>query len=157
MKYSVYYLLLIASIVGAGLPSCTTIIDDLPGVYALDILQGNVIDQDMIDQLRPKMTKRQVLHIMGNPMLVDVFHPNRWNYIYITMLDGVRVQKEVLLFFNDDELIALKGDFQPSTLAVTKPSNKITLILPKRDLDRTWWGKIKRSMADKNPISTDNK
>ena len=53
-----------------------------PGVYKIDIQQGNVVTQDMIDQLRPGMTRRQVRFIMGNPLLVDTFHANRWDYLY---------------------------------------------------------------------------
>lgn len=40
-----------------------------PGVYKIDIQQGNVVTQDMIDQLRPGMTRRQVRFIMGNPLI----------------------------------------------------------------------------------------
>src|SRR5690606_17744119 len=53
-----------------------------PGVYKIDIQQGNVVTQDMINQLRPGMTRRQVRFIMGNPMITDTFHPNRWDYLY---------------------------------------------------------------------------
>ena len=38
-----------------------------PGVYKISITQGNIITQDMIDQLRPGMTKRQVVFVMGTP------------------------------------------------------------------------------------------
>jgi len=53
-----------------------------PGVYKIDIQQGNVVTQDMIDQLRPGMTRRQVRFIMGNPLLTDTFHADRWDYLY---------------------------------------------------------------------------
>ena len=45
-----------------------------PGVYKIDIQQGNVVTQDMIDQLRPGMTRRQVRFIMGNPLTVSYTH-----------------------------------------------------------------------------------
>jgi outer membrane protein assembly factor BamE len=48
-----------------SLTACETILSNLPGVYTIDIEQGNMIDQAMVDQLRPNMTKRQVLYIMG--------------------------------------------------------------------------------------------
>jgi outer membrane protein assembly factor BamE len=37
----------------AALAGCS-----FPGVYKIDIQQGNVVTQDMIDQLRPGMTQR---------------------------------------------------------------------------------------------------
>lgn len=94
----------------AALAGCS-----FPGVYKIDIQQGNVVTQDMIDQLRPGMTRRQVRFIMGNPLIVDTFHANRWDYLYSIQPGGGRRQQErVSLFFNDsDQLAGLNGDFMP--------------------------------------------
>ncbi|MDF3935078.1 outer membrane protein assembly factor BamE [Pseudomonas citronellolis] len=94
----------------AALAGCS-----FPGVYKIDIQQGNVVTQDMIDQLKPGMTRRQVRFIMGNPLIVDTFHPERWDYLYsIQPGGGQRQQERVSLQFNkDDQLIGLNGDFRP--------------------------------------------
>jgi len=86
-----------------------------PGVYKIDIQQGNVVTQDMIDQLRPGMTRRQVRFIMGNPLLVDTFHANRWDYLYsLQPGGGERQQERMSIFFNgNDQLVSLSGDFMP--------------------------------------------
>lgn len=86
-----------------------------PGVYKIDIQQGNVVTQDMIDQLRPGMTRRQVRFIMGNPLITDTFHPNRWDYLYsIQPGGGERLQERVSLNFDsNDQLVGLAGDFMP--------------------------------------------
>ena len=86
-----------------------------PGVYKIDIQQGNVVTQDMIDQLRPGMTRRQVRFIMGNPLLTDTFHANRWDYLYSMQPGGrQRLQERVSLSFDDnDQLAGLAGDFLP--------------------------------------------
>ncbi|SFP79092.1 outer membrane protein assembly factor BamE [Pseudomonas borbori] len=86
-----------------------------PGVYKIDVQQGNVVTQDMIDQLRPGMTRSQVRFIMGNPLLTDTFHANRWDYLYsIQPGGGKRLQERVSLVFNDnDQLAGLSGDFMP--------------------------------------------
>ena len=79
-----------------------------PGVYKIDIQQGNVVTQDMIDQLRPGMTRRQVRFIMGNPLLTDTFHANRWDYLYsIQPGGGERLQERVSVIFdgNDPEAV----------------------------------------------------
>ncbi len=126
--------------------------NNLPGVYSLEIQQGNIVNQEMIDQLRPNMTKRQVLYIMGSPMLVDVFHQKRWDYLYSTQPGGeARRQKRLSLFFDGDKLIGVQGDFRPSTLAVVRKSNESTVELPKRNLDNTLWGKMTRLMKDEPP------
>ena len=81
----------------------------------IDIQQGNVVTQDMIDQLQPGMTRRQVRFIMGNPLLVDTFHANRWDYLYsIQPGGGERQQERMSVFFNEnDQLASLSGDFMP--------------------------------------------
>jgi len=115
----------------------------IPGVYTIDIQQGNIIDQAMIDQLRPGMNKRQVLYIMGSPMLDDVFHKNRWDYLYSDQSDGEdRVQKQISLFFENDQIVGIQGDFRPSAVPVIKTSGETTVDVPKRDLEKTLWEKI---------------
>ncbi|MNJ21862.1 Outer membrane protein assembly factor BamE precursor [compost metagenome] len=86
-----------------------------PGVYKIDIQQGNVVTQDMIDQLRPGMTRRQVRFIMGNPLIQDTFHTNRWDYLYsLQPGGGQRQQERMSIFFNEsDQLVSLSGDFMP--------------------------------------------
>ncbi len=125
------------------LVSCTTILTNLPGVYTVDVQQGNMIDQAMIDQLRPGMNKRQVLYIMGSPMLVDFFHQKRWDYLYSAQIDGGdRKQKRASLLFDNDQLLGVQGDFRPSSIPIIKRSDETTVDVPKRDLDKTLWEKI---------------
>lgn len=86
-----------------------------PGVHKIDIQQGNVITQDMVDQLRPGMTTRQVRFIMGTPLITDTFHSNRWDYLYsIQTGGGIRHQERISLVFDDNQqLLGLAGDFIP--------------------------------------------
>jgi outer membrane protein assembly factor BamE len=140
MRKSLYYLSLLTSLT---LVSCSTILNHLPGVYSLEIQQGNIIDQAMIDQLRPGMSKRQVVFIMGSPMMDDVFHKNRWDYIYSNQPSGEdRVQKQVSLFFENDQIVGIQGDLRPGEVPVLKTSGETTVDVPKRDLDKTLWEKI---------------
>jgi outer membrane protein assembly factor BamE len=132
-----------------SLTACETILSNLPGVYTIDIEQGNMIDQTMIDQLRPNMTKRQVLYIMGSPMLTDTFHEQRWDYLHSEQPGGEdRMQKRISLYFNGDSLAGVQGDFRPSALPVIKPSTEQTVDVPKRDLDTTMWEKITGLFSD---------
>ena len=86
-----------------------------PGVYKIDIQQGNVVTQDMIDQLKPGMTRRQVRFIMGNPLISDTFHTDRWDYLYSMQPGGSQRQQEriSLSFDTNDQLVGLAGDFMP--------------------------------------------
>ncbi|TLX54924.1 outer membrane protein assembly factor BamE [Stutzerimonas nosocomialis] len=105
--------LLLTSLTFAGLVALAGC--SFPGVYKVDIQQGNVVTQDMIDQLRPGMTRRQVRFIMGNPLITDTFHANRWDYVYSIQPGGSRRQQErmSLIFSDNDQLIGLSGDFVP--------------------------------------------
>jgi outer membrane protein assembly factor BamE len=128
---------------GLTMTSCSMILNNLPGVYTVDVQQGNIVDQSMVDQLRPGMNKRQVLYIMGSPMLKDVFHENHWEYLYSNQPGGeARQQKRITLYFEDDKVVGLQGDFKPSKLPVLKPSPDATVDVPKRNLDDSLWGTL---------------
>ncbi len=88
----------------------------VPGIYRADIHQGNIIEQEMINRLKPGMNKRQVRHIMGSPLLIDTFHQERWDYFYSLKQDGeLRERKRISLFFTGEKLARLEGDLVPQT------------------------------------------
>ena len=89
---------------------------DFPGVYKMSIPQGNIITQDMVDQLRLGMTKRQVTFVMGTPLIRDPYHQDRWDYIYSFQPGGgERGQERIAVFFDNNQLVRFSGDFSPST------------------------------------------
>ena len=53
-----------------------------PYTYKIDVQQGNVLTQDMVAQLKPGQTREQVRFILGTPLLADIFHQQRWDYVY---------------------------------------------------------------------------
>ena len=103
----------------AVLISCNNIGSmDFPGVYKIGISQGNIITQEMIDQLRPGMTKRQVNFVMGTPLVRDPYHQDRWDYVYSYQPGGgERGQERLSVFFIDDQLVNFTGDFIPTTVS----------------------------------------
>jgi outer membrane protein assembly factor BamE len=91
----------------------------LPRVHKLTVQQGNVITQDMIDKLKPGMTRAQVAFIMGEPVFRNSFNDNRWDYVYSIELPGVfSSQQMVSLYFVDDVLAYFTGDLAPSSQTV---------------------------------------
>jgi len=93
-----------------SLTGCST--DKIPGVYRIDIQQGNDITQEMLNKLQPGMTKNQVIYVMGNPLLIDTFHDNRWDYLFSFQPgNGEREQRRITLYFDDKELLDhVEGD-----------------------------------------------
>jgi outer membrane protein assembly factor BamE len=88
-----------------------------PLLHKIDIQQGNVVDQEMLDQLKPKMNKKQVKFIMGTPVLIDPFHNERWEYIYSFQEGGtVREQRHITLHFENDKLAFISGDIEISNI-----------------------------------------
>ena len=50
--------------------------------YRMEIQQGNLFDQNTLDQVKVGMTKKQVRFLLGTPLVNDPFHANRWDYFY---------------------------------------------------------------------------
>ena len=73
-------------------------------LYKIDVQQGNVVTEEMVEKLRPDMTKSQVRFVMGSPLIVDPFRKNRWDYAYIQRLKGdLEEQKKLTIFFNEED------------------------------------------------------
>ncbi len=68
------------------LSACSSL--EFPGVYKLTIQQGNIVSQEMVDRLKPGMTRSQVQFVLGNPVLADSFERNRWSYVYTIDIPG---------------------------------------------------------------------
>lgn len=119
--------ILIASLAAAALSlgACSSIpTPQFPGVYKIPITQGNIITQEMIDQLEPGMTRRQVNYVMGTPLVRDPYHQNRWDYVYNYQPGGgQRGQERVTLYFENDQLVRMEGDFRPSEDSAWMQSN----------------------------------
>lgn len=81
-----------------------------PILYKIDVQQGNVITEEMLDKLKPGMTKSQVLFVLGSPLIVDTFRDNRWDYVYIFREKGNLVeQKRLTVFFENDKIVHIEN------------------------------------------------
>src|SRR5207237_4025407 len=67
--------------------------------YKPEIQQGNYVSQEMISQVKPGMSRDQVRFILGTPLLTDIFHSDRWDYVYWREAqNGKREERRVALF-----------------------------------------------------------
>jgi outer membrane protein assembly factor BamE len=77
-------------------------------IYKVDIQQGNVIDPKKLEQLKIGMNKKQVVFLIGNPLLTDPFHNNRWDYIHAIKPGGEKLSRKVLtLYFEGNKLVKI--------------------------------------------------
>jgi outer membrane protein assembly factor BamE len=98
----------------AGLIGCGSNIG-FPGVYRINVEQGNVVTEEMVEQLRPGLNRRQVRYIMGTPLIEDSFHEDRWDYRYM-LRNGNQMLSEtqLTLWFEGDELVRVEGPDAPN-------------------------------------------
>ena len=83
-------------------------------IYKVDVQQGNLFDKETVDSLKPGMTKRQVLLVMGSPAVISPFDQNRWDYVS-TIRRGRNSMdsKDLTLYFENDALVKIDGDYFP--------------------------------------------
>ncbi len=86
-----------------------------PGVYKINVEQGNLVDKEMVDQLEPGMSRRQVQFILGTPLVEDTFDQARWDYPYvISHGDDVIRKARMAVYFDGDSLVDVTGDYRPA-------------------------------------------
>jgi len=106
-------------------------LNKLPFVYQMTIQQGNIITEDMVDRLEPGMTRSQVRYLLGTPMLVDIFHQDRWFYTY-TIRRGHKdmVKKPLAVYFDGDVMTRVEGFTTPNPARLEKedPVEKIVTV-----------------------------
>ena len=91
--------------------------------YRVDVRQGNFVSQDMVARLKPGMTRDQVRFVLGSPLVADVFHNDRWDYIYrFQPGKGPIQQRRLIVHFESDKLTRVGGDVVAETDAAAADS-----------------------------------
>ena len=103
--------LLAALFVAFSLAACQSTLqnsDSFMGVitpYKVEIVQGNVITKEQAALAKVGMTRSQVRDVLGSPLLTDIFHANRWDYVFTIRRQGTPPQAHhVMLVFENDTL-----------------------------------------------------
>jgi outer membrane protein assembly factor BamE len=89
-------------------------------VYRIDIQQGNVIEEESVEQVQVGMTRSAVQFLLGTPMVADAFHQERWDYTYYLRRGRSRNVERlwlVVYFDEEDRVVRLERDvtLQPAT------------------------------------------
>jgi outer membrane protein assembly factor BamE len=135
-------------------------------VHKIDVQQGNVITQDEVNLLEPGMSRRQVQFIMGSPMVADVFHQDRWDYIYLMEPGyGEIVEERITLYFENDELARTSGTVRPDEAgsdAISRPK-QVTVVVPPEErvepgiFNKLWHWMTFRKAGEDNYVPSKNK
>jgi outer membrane protein assembly factor BamE len=109
---------LLAAALSAGCsswPSSSDAVLGLVSPHRIDIQQGNVVTQEQLARVKPGMNRLQVRDALGSPLLADVFHTDRWDYIFTLRQQGRELQRRnVVLIFNGDVLKSIEAPELPT-------------------------------------------
>lgn len=84
--------------------------------YRIDVRQGNFVTQEMIAQLKTGLSKDQVRFILGTPLVADMFHADRWDYVYrFQPGHGEAQERRIVVYFADGKLSRVAGDVVAGT------------------------------------------
>lgn len=82
--------------------------------YRVEVVQGNVVSREQVDALKIGMSRQQVREVLGTSLLTDIFHAERWDYVFTIDRQGVARQRLGLaLFFDGDALRRIVADRMP--------------------------------------------
>ncbi|MEM4988591.1 outer membrane protein assembly factor BamE [Collimonas sp. H4R21] len=83
--------------------------------YRIDIQQGNFVSKEMLAQVKEGMTREQVRFALGTPLLTDLFHEDRWDYVFrLQKGNGEITTSRVSVFFNGNLLARVDGGNLPT-------------------------------------------
>lgn len=104
--------------------------------YRIDVRQGNMVTQEMAAQLKMGQTKDQVRFILGTPLIADMFHADRWDFVYRFRpgndYSDVE-QRHLSVFFEKGKLVGVGGDvlaLEGNAATATKSTPRVIDIAP---------------------------
>ena len=80
--------------------------------HKIEVQQGNIVDLEVFEQIEVGMTRQQVRFLLGNPVIIDSFHPDRWDYVYFVTPAGSKpTPKRLSLHFKDEVLVRIDDQY----------------------------------------------
>lgn len=105
----------------AGLMACSSFNDTssrIAGIvtpYQIDVVQGNFVSSEQVARLTPGMPRQAVRDLLGTPLLLSVFHSDRWDYVFTFKRKGEEPQlRKVTVFFKNEALDRFEADALPT-------------------------------------------
>ena len=79
--------------------------DWLPKPYKTPIEQGMLLDIDNLNKVVPGLSKEQVRFLLGTPSIIDLFHVDRWDYLYYERTaNGFTEPKRITVVFKNEKV-----------------------------------------------------
>lgn len=78
-------------------------------LYRMNIVQGNVLNHELVRKVNLGLSKEQVAFLLGKPILPSMFHEDRWDYIYyVDSLYEKDKYYRLTLLFEDEQVVKIK-------------------------------------------------
>lgn len=79
--------------------------------YRITIVQGNFVSKEAASKMRVGMTRDEVKSVLGTPLLTDMFHDERWDYVFYFKRGSTAVvqQRDFIVNFNGDRVVSWAG------------------------------------------------
>lgn len=91
--------------------------------YRIDLPQGNYLTSESVDRIEEGMSREQVRFVLGTPLLRDLFHPDRWDYVFrYRFPNGTVEQRKVTIHFRDERVVAIEADALPQREDASDPA-----------------------------------
>ncbi|MBB5319894.1 outer membrane protein assembly factor BamE [Marinobacter oulmenensis] len=74
-----------------------------PGVYKINVQQGNIVTDEELGQLSEGMPRSQVHAILGTPLTIDPIDPTRDYYVYTFQRRGGDIEEQRIVINYDDD------------------------------------------------------
>ena len=79
--------------------------------YKAPIQQGNLIEANRVDLIRQGMSRNEIANAVGSPVLSDIFHADRWDYIYtLKKTYQKHEQRRITIWFVNDIATKIERD-----------------------------------------------
>ena len=79
--------------------------------YRITVVQGNFVSQEAASQMQIGMSRDQVKALLGTPLLTDMFHADRWDYVFYFKRGSTSVvqQRDFIVHFAGDRVTSWSG------------------------------------------------
>src|ERR1700761_47730 len=79
--------------------------------YRITVVQGNFVSKEAAAQMQVGMSRAQVRQLLGTPLLSDMFHADRWDYLFYFKRGSTSIvqQRDFIVIFANDRVASWSG------------------------------------------------
>ncbi|MFK7892472.1 MAG: outer membrane protein assembly factor BamE [Granulosicoccus sp.] len=88
----------------------------LPRAHQITIQQGNVLSQELVDQVSVGMSREEIRSLIGMPLMQPTFRDDRWDYVYTRGPAGSSIAaRRLSIFFENQTVVSIESNQDQET------------------------------------------